>query len=212
MGWVILRKGRGVTVRSSTLRCMVMFALLLACARSAVASDVDPSSVSSPYGFLEEVRFGAADHNAFMRKERRGGSGNFDALAEVISRPLPFFASDDRLARVLLNPRLTLGTTLSPRGQTSVAYGGFLWRMPLVGAVFAEAEFGGAFNNSPHHNVPGRIDMACPTTFHESIGLGVELAPHIDLVADVEHASHAYLCGRQNPGITNVGFKLGYRF
>ena len=69
-----------------------------------------------------------------------------------------------------------------------------------------------AINNSPRGIVPGRIDMACPTTFHESIGLGVELTPHVDLVADVEHSSHAYLCGRQNPGLTNVGLKLGYKF
>lgn len=158
------------------------------------------------------MRFGAVDHNAFLKKERPGGLRNFDALAEMISRPLPVYATDSALMRALLDPRLALGSTLSLQRETTVVYGGLLWRLPLSGSVFAEAEFGGAYNNAPDRVVPGRIDLACPTTFHESIGFGLEIAPHVDLVADLEHSSHAHLCGRENPGLTNVGLKLGYRF
>jgi len=35
---------------------------------------------------------------------------------------------------------------------------------------------------------------------------------NIDVLASVEHISHAGLCGKTNPGLTDIGLKVGYKF
>jgi lipid A 3-O-deacylase len=51
--------------------------------------------------------------------------------------------------------------------------------------------------------------MGCPVTLRESGGLGLQITSNIDVIASIEHVSHANLCGRQNPGLTNFGLRLG---
>lgn len=180
---------------------------------AARAADMPAPAPASPYGWLEEVRIGADDHNAFLLKERPGGVGNVDGAIEFVSRPLPFYSGPGGVWNILLNPRAAVGSTLSFNGNTSVVYADFLWRAPVVGPLFVEGQFGGAYNDSARNvATPNRIDIGCPVTFRESAGVGIQLNEHFDIVADVDHISHANLCGRHNPGLTNIGLKLGYKF
>ena len=95
---------------------------------------------------------------------------------------------------------------------TSYVFTGVNWRIPIYSPFFFEGEFGGAANNSPDKWEPDRIEMGCPVTFRESGGLGYQLTANVDVVASVEHISHANLCGPHNPGITDFGARVGYKF
>ena len=50
------------------------------------------------------------------------------------------------------------------------------------------------------------------STFAESGGFGVQLTSNIDIIASVEHNSHATFCTHIDPGITDVGVRVGYKF
>ena len=66
-------------------------------------------------------------------------------------------------------------------GKTSYAFGSFNWRIPIWKMLFFEGEFGGAVNNSPDWQGPGRIDMGCAVTFRESGGFGFQLTANWDV-------------------------------
>ena len=97
-------------------------------------------------------------------------------------------------------------------GKTSYAFADFNWRIPIWKMLFFEGEFGGAVNNSPDWQGPNRIDMGCPLTFRESGGFGLQLTPNWDVIASVAHASHASFCTSKNPGDTDFGVMVGYKF
>jgi lipid A 3-O-deacylase len=97
-------------------------------------------------------------------------------------------------------------------GKTSYAFTGLTWRIPIYWRFFFEGEFGGSVNNGPEHPEVGRIFMGCPINFRESGGFGVQLTSNIDIIASVEHNSHATFCTHIDPGITDVGVRVGYKF
>ena len=45
-----------------------------------------------------------------------------------------------------------------------------------------------------------------------SAGFGQQFIDNIDLIVSVEHLSHATFCTHINPGITDFGFRVGYKF
>ena len=56
---------------------------------------------------------------------------------------------------------------------------------------------------------PGRINTGCRFDFRESGGFGYQFNEHWDLIANIEHISHASLCTHINPGLTQVGVRVG---
>ena len=56
------------------------------------------------------------------------------------------------------------------------------------------------------------MNTGCRFDFRESGGFGYQFNEHWDLIANIEHISHASLCGHINPGLTQVGARVGYKF
>jgi hypothetical protein len=153
-------------------------------------------------GLLDEARLGFYAHDP-MSPEK----GAADVNGELVFAPFgpgagPFGA---------LTPRLHLGGTLSLRARTSLAYAGFLWRLPLNDSFFLEASLGGALHDGRLTSAPGRNAMGCRGGFHESLSLGYRFAPRWSVLATIEHVSNAGLCD-QNRGLTNGGLRLAYSF
>jgi len=179
---------------------------------AAAAADIDNSSQWStppaPYITLfQEVRFGAFAHNPDHDE-----NAPVDLSVETLSSNLPFANFSNPYVNWFLSPRIALGAMINTGGKTSYAFADFNWRIPIWKMLFFEGEFGGAVNNSPDWQGPRRIDMGCPVTFRESGGFGLQLTPNWDVIASVAHASHASFCTSKNPGDTDFGVMVGYKF
>ncbi len=173
----------------------------------AAAGD-SPYGQLEPFRLVEEVRIGAFGDDA-VHRERQAPVGSIEALTS----PVAFYGTSNPLLQSLLAPRFEAGTMVNFEGLTSYAFAGLNWRTPHWGPLFLEAGFGGAINDSSRnpHNMR-QTDLGCPVTFRETAGVGWDLTDKIDIVAGIEHISHANLCSRINPGLTSVGIRLGYRF
>ena len=168
----------------------------------ATAADATATPTVGNFSFIDEIRGG-------VFYDKHPDENGILVSPEVLSSQLPFYNGSNPFLAAFLQPRLDLGAMVSFEGRISYAYTGVNWHVPIYDRLFAEGEFGGALNDS----VQGRPGwLGCPVTFRESGGLGLQITPNIDIVASVEHVSHANLCGRQNPGLTNFGLRLGYKF
>jgi hypothetical protein len=173
----------------------------------AFAGDSSPVQTADNFSIVDELRFGVFAHNPIHDE-----NAPVDASFETLSSPIGLYSEANPVLAVLLDPRINFGAVVNTLGRTSYGFGGLNWRAPIFGRAFAEGEFGAAVNDATRAGIPGRIDMGCPVTFRESGGLGYQLTSNVDIVASVEHASHAGLCGKLNPGITDFGVRVGYKF
>jgi lipid A 3-O-deacylase len=183
--------------------------LLAFCAAPARSADTNAAPVvpTNVFSFFDEIRGGV-----FYGDLRTRANHSVSDAFETLTSPLPFYSGSNPFWSAFLNPRINVGAMVSLQGATSYAYSGLTWRVPVYDRLFVEGEFGDAINDSSRKLGTSRTDLGCPVTFRESGGLGVQLTPAIDLVVSAEHISHANLCGRLNPGLTNFGLRLGYRF
>lgn len=178
---------------------------------SAGAADLGIETPTLPapayFTLFQELRVGAFAHNPVHNED-----APVDLSLETISSPLGLANFSNPYVNWFLNPRINFGAMINVEGKTSYAFGGFNWHLPLYGPVFFEGEFGGEVNDGVRAVTPDRVDLGCVATFRESGGFGVQISPKVDVILSVEHISHAGLCGKQNPGITDFGFRVGYKF
>jgi lipid A 3-O-deacylase len=158
--------------------------------------------------FLDEARVGVYAHN-WIHDE----GSPVDVSGELLSTPIgysnniggPWFSW-------FFNPRINLGAMINTGGKTSYGFTGLTWRIPIYKGFFFEGEFGAAVNTSPLRDEPDRVNTGCRWDFRESGGFGYQFSEHWDVIANVEHISHASLCTHINPGLTQVGARIGYKF
>jgi lipid A 3-O-deacylase len=158
--------------------------------------------------FLDEVRVGVYAHN-WIHDE----NSPVDVSGELLSSPIGYANNiGGQWFSWFFNPRINIGAMINTGGKTSYGFTGLTWRIPIYKAFFFEGEFGGAVNTSPLRDEPGRVNTGCRFDFRESGGFGYQFTEHWVLVANVEHISHASLCTHINPGLTQVGARIGYKF
>jgi hypothetical protein len=183
----------------------------LAAGSAALADDFFPSVAQQTpdysFSFIQEARFGVYAHNV-IHNEDAPVDLSFETLSSQLG-PSPFA---NPYISWFFTPRINFGGMINTGGKTSYGFTGFTWRIPIYGPVFFEGEFGGAANNAVRQPTPNRIDMGCVLTFRESGGFGIQLSKNFDFIVNVEHVSHATFCSKINPGITNFGFRVGYKF
>lgn len=171
-----------------------------------VTAPARADDISTAFRLIDTVRVGAFAHNVGLKED-----GDVAVSAMVMtSRIGATTATPQNFVDFLLTPRLHAGVMANTSGNTSYGYAGLTWRADLIAGFFTELEFGGAVNN--FKDAPDRINMGCNLTFRESAGLGYRLSEHFDVLASIEHASHADLCDEANDGVTEIGVRLGYRF
>jgi lipid A 3-O-deacylase len=172
---------------------------------------IAPPAVTFPGTYIDivdEVRVGVFAHNWIHNED-----APVDASVELLSSPLPLPGpADNPWFGWFFRPRINLGGMINTGGKTSYGFTGLTWRIPIYQRFFFEGEFGGSVNNGPEHPEVGRIFMGCPINFRESGGFGYQLTSNIDIIASIEHNSHATFCTHIDPGITDVGVRVGYKF
>ena len=160
--------------------CLVGFALS---ATPAGAGD-DPS-------FLSELRLGLFDQSIDGAVSETGVAVN----AEALFQPLPWSSGFLALDRVI-RPRPHIGATINAGGDTSLAYAGLSWTIPLYRDwLFAEASVGGALHNGPLDE-PHIASYGCSWAFRETLSLGFNITEAWSILGTFEHMSNADFCDR----------------
>ncbi|MGO9421791.1 acyloxyacyl hydrolase [Roseiarcus sp.] len=175
--------------------------------------DLGPQPQPYVWDPFDEIRAGVFAHN-WIHDEAAPVDLSFEALSAPIAFPgynNPSIAGNPWISW-FFQPRLDVGAMINTRGRSSYAFTGFNWRIPIIGKFFFEGEFGGAVNNAPNWPERGRVDMGCALTFRESGGFGYQFSENWDVIASIEHVSHATFCTHINPGLTQVGARIGYKF
>ncbi len=153
---------------------------------------------------LSELRFGLFDQSIDGANSETGVAVN----AEALFQPLPWSSGFAALDRVI-QPRPHIGATINAGGDTSLAYAGLAWTIPLYRDwLFAEASIGGALHNGPLE-APGVASYGCTWAFRETLSLGLNITEDWSLLGTFEHMSNADFCD-YNRGLTNAGVRLGY--
>ncbi len=194
---------------------VVAYAALVGAAASAADLGAQPDVAPAPYVWqpVDEIRLGAFAHNPAHDE-----NAPVDASIEALSAPLSFpgynnpWIAGNPWVSWFFDPRLNLGGMINTGGKTSYAFGGFTWRIPIYSKFFFEGELGGAVNNAVRVPTYDRVDMGCAVTFRESGGFGFQFSENWDVIASVEHVSHASFCSKTNPGLTQFGVRVGYKF
>lgn len=163
-----------------------------------------PAHAGEPSTFLSELRLGLFDQSIDGANSEAGVAIN----AEALFQPLPWSSGSPALDRVI-QPRPHFGATINAGGDTSLAYVGLSWTIPLYRDwLFAEASIGGALHDGPLE-APGVASYGCSWAFRESLSLGLNITEDWSLLGTFEHMSNADFCD-YNRGLTNAGVRLGY--
>ena len=180
-----------------SLAAAIMALLLL-------ANRPPPAHAAEDTPFLSELRLGLFDQSIDGANSETGVAIH----AEALFQPLPWSSGFPALDRVI-QPRPHVGATVNAGGDTSLAYAGLAWTIPLYSDwLFAEASIGGAFHNGPLE-APGVASYGCSWAFRETLSLGLNITEDWSLLGTFEHMSNADFCER-NRGLTNAGVRLGY--
>lgn len=165
--------------------------------------DGESGAFDLPY--LDELRLGGFYTNPDQKE--RGGVVQIEA---VFAR---FITHDfgNIFLNAALQPRIHVGGNINVTGDTSVAFTGLTWQLPLYGPLFVEGEFGGGIHNGKLTDAGRkRQQLGCRVLFHESGSIGLQF-DRLSVMGTIEHFSNAGFC-TENDGLTNVGVRVGYRF
>lgn len=167
---------------------------------TALAAAPHPSAAQ---GLLDEAKIGILDHDIPIGADHREPGADFNG--ELL------FVSPSLLAP-LLAPRPDLGVTVNSASKNSFAYAGLTWLVPVTDTIFADLGFGGAVHDGS--NVSTTSDhkgLGTRLLFHESVEFGYRVTSVKSVAVYIEHVSNADL-GPHNPGITDLGIRLGVSF
>jgi lipid A 3-O-deacylase len=154
-------------------------------------------------GPLDEVDVGVLAHDVPIGDDHR--ENGVDINGEAL------FVSPGFLAPIWA-PRPTLGVTVNTIGKNSWVYWGLTWTVPIWSQFFGNLGLGGAIHDGPDSSVArDHIGLGTRVLFHESLELGYHITPIWNAGIYLEHVSNADL-GSHNPGITDLGFRVGYSF
>jgi lipid A 3-O-deacylase len=172
-------------------------------------------------GIIDEIKLGflSADTGVGGTKIEHG----LDVNGEVLFTAPHWLISDDdpEWKKILLAPRPDIGFTANTAGGTSFGYIGLNWTADLAKNIFDDQDgvyfsfgFGGAINNSDlsgDNESDNNKDMGSRALFHLYAELGYDVTQHVNVSVFYEHYSNAGL-GSVNPGMNNLGMRLGYKF
>ncbi|MBP1851033.1 acyloxyacyl hydrolase [Rhizobium halophytocola] len=156
---------------------------------------------------VKEIRTGLS---ASIQDGRSQETGLFPNITFFFD---PFDAMDATTPLdLLLHPRVNVGAILSTSGETNLAFGGVDWKIPVTDKLYLDLGFGGAVHDGTLTGNTDGPNLGCHLLFHESVAAGYRITDRFDLVASVDHSSHAELCDGPNDGVSHAGLAVAYHF
>jgi len=154
-------------------------------------------------GILDEADIGLLAHDVPIGVPRQ--ESGVDTNGELR------FVSPGLLAPILA-PRPHVGFSVNSDGGNSYAYAGLTWTANFTSALFADLGLGGAVHNGPDNSMsPTHKGLGTRGLFHEYLDFGARFAASWNASIFFDHVSNADI-GRHNPGLTNLGLRVGYAF
>lgn len=176
------------------------------------ALTVLPLAAHAANGIVDEVKLGVLAHDVPI------GGDHKECCVDINDEVL--FRSPDFLDWFWA-PRPNLGVTVNTQGKNSYGYFGLVWTGDFFHDVFrandsffAELGLGGAVHTGPDESSPDTRDhkgLGGRILFHEQLDLGYRFTWRSNASLYLDHISDADLT-RHNPGLTNLGIRLGFRF
>lgn len=166
-------------------------------------------ALCDPYD-TNEIKFGVLAHDiSFLGHGKESGE---DVNGEFLLRS-PSFLS------YIWSPRPHIGIDVNSDSDTSNAYIGLTWTIPLLTRIighrdglFIDLSEGPSINNGIINTQnPDRKSLGSNVLFRESFSLGYNLDEIHDVSLFLDHISNARLAER-NEGITSLGARIGYKF
>jgi lipid A 3-O-deacylase len=152
---------------------------------------------------LDEAKIGLLAHDVPIGVDHR--ESGIDINGELL------FTSPGLLAAIFA-PRPHIGVNVNSAGGNSYAYAGLTWLAPLGARFFTDLGLGGAVHDGPNvshtHDHKG---LGTRLLFHESFEIGYRVTARTSVAAFIDHVSNADISAH-NPGITNLGVRLGLSF
>jgi lipid A 3-O-deacylase len=172
-------------------------------------------------GIVDEIKLGflSADTGVGDTKVEHG----LDVNGEVLfTAPQWLISPDDpEWVKILLAPRPDIGFTANAEGGTSFGYIGLNWTADFAQNLLNDHDglyfsfgLGGAISNSDlsrNSEASNNKDMGSRGLFHLYTEFGYRVTQHVNVSVFYEHYSNAGL-GTSNPGMNNLGMRLGYKF
>lgn len=155
-------------------------------------------------GIVSEVKLGVSAHDLRIVAADPKEDG-VDINAEVL------FTSPSFLEPVFA-PRPHIGAQVNTSGDTSQVYAGLTWTGDITDRFWVAGSVGGAYLNGEVDNpYLSRKALGSDVLFRLSAEAGVNLTERTSVSVYWDHESNAFLADR-NPGLDNVGVRVGYKF
>lgn len=195
------------------MRRVILLTLVLSAAGADAASGqslLDPNPFA---GIVDELRIGlqAYDvHPAML--PFRVNEWQFSEL-KSISFDVLFVSPELDAFRWIGSPRPELGTTFSLTGRESLFHGGLTWQLPIFDTpLYLEGTFGAAIHDGKLVGAAAPTkNFGCRVLFYERFGVGANLTENATATLSYEHVSNNGWCP-ENAGLSNFGFRLGWKF
>jgi hypothetical protein len=113
--------------------------------------------------------------------------------------------------RVIGAPSPYAFAALNSAGETHYAAAGISWKIGR--SLFLRPGIGLAVHSGPVRFDPAqpRRSLGSRVLFEPELGIGYQVNDRLSVEASLVHMSHATLFGNQNPGIDNIGVRIGYK-
>jgi len=170
---------------------------------AATAALLAPLQAQAAAGILDEAKIGLLAHDVPIGVDHREQGADFNG--ELL------FVSPQFLAPIWA-PRPHIGVNINTAGKTSYAYAGLTWLAPLTTTLFADLGLGGAIHDGPDESTQrDHKGLGTRLLFHESVEIGYRVTEKASIAVFIDHVSNADV-GSHNPGITNLGIRMGWSF
>ncbi len=153
-------------------------------------------------GIISEVKIGVLAHDVPI-VAADNIEGGVDLNAEIL------FA---RLSPKSWNFRPHLGVQVNTSDDTSQIYAGFTTTHYLTDNIWGAFSGGGTLHNGETTELgQDRKAFGTEVLFRLALEVGVDVTDHASVSLYYDHESNAFLSDN-NPGIDNVGVRLGWKF
>ncbi len=175
-------------------------AFVMACLASGQAVANEP--------VFDELRFGSSVSIASGEKKENGLAPSltvfFDPFAEMQA---------EGWKEIILQPRLYLGASIGTGDTVNQVYSGVSFDVDVTEKLFLELGFGGTVHDGAvRDDGSSGPKLGCRLLFREYAAAGYRFNDRWQILATVDHSSHANLCDGPNDGLTHAGLSIGYRF
>jgi hypothetical protein len=148
----------------------------------------------------EEIKIGINQHD-FDRKLgnriEKGKNINIEFLANQVES--------------LLNGRPHIGISMNNQGYTSNVYSGVTWTFNKLNPFYVEASLGISLNNGVKKTSRKQRPIGSNLLFRESLSIGYNISDDYNVSLMIDHISSADIA-KPNPGLTDIGIRIGYKF